>query len=104
MSTLPLPLNTCGPVPPEAIYPDPDTCFATIQAYAQVNGYTLIKRSIVRDKRTKVPYKYIYTCDREGLNSTERTGKGKDPDIHKDKRRNTGSKKCGYKMKVHLMK
>lgn len=34
----------CGPPPPEAVYPDIPTGFATLQAHAKANGYVFFIR------------------------------------------------------------
>jgi hypothetical protein len=78
--------------PPEAIYPDPDTAFAAIQAYAKDQGYAFKKDS-------NRPNKRVYSCDRAGKYDP----RGKDPAVHKSKQRtSTGSKKCGCLMMVEL--
>ena len=77
---------------PEAVYPDPATGFAAIQAHAKAHGYALFRRT---SNTTKV----IYTCDRAGKYDP----RGKDPNIHGSKqRKGTGSKKCGCLMRVEL--
>jgi hypothetical protein len=79
-------------LPPEAIYPDPDTAFAAIQVYAKDQGYTFKKDSNRSNKR-------VYSCDRAGKYDP----RGKDPAVHKSKQRmSTGSKKCRYLIIVEL--
>jgi hypothetical protein len=86
--TTPTP-STCGPPPPEALYTDLAALFASIQAFARVNGYALV----IRDRQQG---KVVYTCDRAGKYQS----KSKRNDVHPSKQRNSASKKCGCKMKV----
>ena len=86
--------TTCGPAPPEATYTTPEACFTSIQAHAQVNGYTFCRRD-------NEPNRKVYACDREGSYNS----KGKTPDIDLIKQRSsTSTKKCGCKMRVQLKK
>jgi hypothetical protein len=88
-----LPANTMSLLPPpEAIYPDPATAFAAIQAHARQHGYAFFQR----DKKLN---KVVYTCDRAG----QYDPKGKATHVDRSKKRNnTGSKKCGCLMRVLL--
>jgi hypothetical protein len=51
--------ESCGPVPPRAIYPDVLTAFAAIQAHAKAHGYAIS----CQDKR---PKRVLFGCDRAG--------------------------------------
>ncbi|CZT53443.1 uncharacterized protein RSE6_15012 [Rhynchosporium secalis] len=83
-----------GPAPSPAIYSDITTGFATCQAHAKANRY-----AFKRQDRTQ--FRIVFTCDRAGKYNS----RGKKPDIHQSKRRkNTGSKKCDYHMRVSLLK
>ncbi|CZT52682.1 uncharacterized protein RSE6_14037 [Rhynchosporium secalis] len=82
-----------GPAPPEAIYSDIATGFASYQAHARANRYAL------KQQDTK-PMRALFVCDRAGKYDP----KGKRKDIDTSKRRpNTGSKKCSYHMRVSLL-
>jgi len=82
----------CGPPPPEAAYADLDTTVATIQGYAQRNGYALCKRD-------STPSRIIYTCDRFSKPQT----KGRASYLHPSKRRpGSSSKKCRCAIKRAL--
>ena len=83
----------CGPPPPAAIYSDISTCFSAIQAHARANGYAFMQR----DTR---PNRVVFVCDREG----KYRPKGKQIDTHPTRKRlNTGSKKCGCRMRAVLV-
>ena len=85
-------LQSCGPAPPEAVYPDITTAFTTIQAHARAHGYAFVRRN-------KKPKSIIYTYDRAGKYDP----KGKDPNTHESKQRTkTGTKKCDCRMRVSL--
>ena len=87
-STTPEP-TTFQSIPPEAIYPIKDALFAAIQAHGRANSYAVIVRS-------SKPHRVLYDCDRAGTYDS----KGKRPDTHSSRQRNnTGSKKCGCKMR-----
>jgi hypothetical protein len=88
MATL-LPV-TFRSAPPEAIYSTKDALFSAIQAHGRENGYAIIIRSTLKNR-------ILYDCDRAGAYDS----KGKNPATHPSrKRNNTGSKKCGCKMRV----
>ncbi|KAH8587616.1 hypothetical protein B0O99DRAFT_393024 [Bisporella sp. PMI_857] len=88
MST-PLP-STFRSAPPEAIYSTKDALFAALQTHGRDNGYAIITRS------TK-PNRVLFDCDRGGNYDP----KGKSSNTHSSRQRNnTGSKKCGCKMRV----
>ena len=76
--------------PPEAIYPTNAALFIAIQAHGRDNGYAIRVWS-------GKPNRVLYDCDRSGKYDS----KGKKPDMHSSRQRNnTGSKKCGCKMRV----
>ena len=82
----------CGPAPPAAVYSDLSIGFTAIQAHARANGYAFMQR----DTR---PHRTLFVCDREG----KYRPKGKQVDAHSARKRlNTGSKKCGCRMRVAL--
>jgi hypothetical protein len=76
--------------PPEAIYNTKDALFSAIQAHARNNGYAITTRSTKQNR-------ILFDCDRAGAYQS----KGKNPNTHPSRQRNnTGSKKCGCKMRV----
>jgi hypothetical protein len=90
MSTLtPLPIAFRS-APPEAIYNSKDALLSAIQAYGRINRYA------IRTRSTK-PNRILFDCDRGGNYDP----KGKGSNTHSSRQRNnTGSKKCGCKMRV----
>ena len=94
---LPTP-KACGPLPSPAIYPDIPTAFAALQGHAKAHGYALFKRDSQPPKSE--PTRVIYACDREGRGDS----RAKNPSIHPKRQRKTGSKKCGCKMRVVVIK
>jgi hypothetical protein len=88
--------RSCGPAPPEAIYPDSEAGIAAIQAHAKDHGYALVRRD-----SNKTGTRILYVCDREG----KYKDKGKKREVNtQNRRQNTGSKKTGCKMRVALSK
>ena len=86
--------QSCGPAPFAAVYSDIGTGFAACQAHAKVNGYAFKTQDIK-------PFRALFVCDHAGKYDP----RGKQKDVHFSKRRqNTGSKKCGCKMRVVLLK
>ena len=84
--------QACGHAPPEVFYSDIPTGFAACQAHAKANGYALK----IRDTKE---FRALFVCDRAGKYDS----RGKQRDVHDSKRRlNTGSKKCGCKMRITL--
>ena len=78
--------------PPEAIYPNPEAAFTTIQEHAKHHRYAFKKES-------KKPSRRLFTCDRTGKYDP----KGKDLAVHKSKQRKaTGSKIYRCLMSVEL--
>jgi hypothetical protein len=78
--------------PPEAVYPDIDTAFTSIQAHAKEHGYAF-RRHLTRSNRC------VFACDRAGKYGS----RGKDPNTHSSKQcQSTGSKKCDCLMRVEL--
>ena len=53
----------CGPPPLTAVYPDPSTAFATLQAHAKAHGYAFLIRDTKLNKTNLT--KVIYTCDKQ---------------------------------------
>lgn len=89
----------CGPPPSTAVYPDPSTAFAALQAHAKAHGYAFLIRDTKPNKTN--PTKVIYTCDRQGKSLS----KGQTPNIHPERqRKGTRSKRCGCNMRVVLKK
>ena len=88
-STTPPP-TTFRSAPPEAIYSTKEALLSAIQAHSRDNGYAIKIRSTQKNR-------ILYDCDRAGIYDS----KGKNPAIHSSRQRNnTGSKKCGCKMRV----
>ena len=84
------PPTTFRSAPLEAVYPIKDALFSAIQAHGRDNGYAVRVRS-------GKPHRVLYDCDRSGTYDS----KGKNPAIYSSRQRNnTGSKKCGCKMRV----
>ncbi|RFU34331.1 hypothetical protein B7463_g2029, partial [Scytalidium lignicola] len=81
--------SPCGPAPPEALYTDLPTLFASIQAFARKNGYAFFIRR-------KLPKRVVYMCDRSGNYQS----KGKKDSVHFSKQRKSATKKCNCKMRV----
>ena len=78
--------------PPEDIYPDVDTAFASVQAHAKEQGYAF-RRHMTKAKRR------VFACDRAGRYDP----RGKDSNTHESKQRGkTGTKKCNCLMRVEL--
>jgi hypothetical protein len=76
--------------PPEAIYNTKDALFSAIQAHARNNGYAITTRSTKQNR-------ILFDCDRASAYQS----KGKNPNTHPSRQRNnTGTKKCGCKMRV----
>ena len=76
--------------PPEAIYSTKEALLSAIQAHGRDNGYAIAIRSTQKNR-------ILYDCDRAGTYQS----KGKKPTTHSSRQRNnTGSKKCGCKMRV----
>tara|TARA_R110002060_G_scaffold34270_3_gene45128 strand:- start:418 stop:777 length:360 start_codon:yes stop_codon:yes gene_type:complete len=81
-----------GPAPPKVFYNNIPTRFATCQAHAKANGYALK----IRDTKE---FRALFVCDRVGKYDS----RGKQRNVHDSKRQlNTGSKKCGCKMRITL--
>jgi hypothetical protein len=78
---------------PEALYPDPDTAFAAIQAHAMDAGYAFIKM----DKKAS---RVVFACDRaRRYNPLSKASWA----THASKQRNnTRSKKCQCLIRVEL--
>ena len=84
------PPTTFRLAPLEAVYPIKDALFSAIQAHRRDNGYTVRVRS-------GKPHRVLYDCDRSGTYDS----KGKNLAIYSSRQHNnTGSKKCGYKIRV----
>jgi hypothetical protein len=78
--------------PPEDIYSDVDTAFASIQAHAKEQGYAFTRL-------TSKPKRRVFACDRAGRYDP----RGKGLNTHKSKQRNnTGSKKSDCLIRVDL--
>ncbi|RFU28615.1 hypothetical protein B7463_g7728, partial [Scytalidium lignicola] len=81
--------SSCGPAPPEDLYPDLEALQTSIQAWAYDNGYAFTRH----DNKL---YRVIYTCARAGRYQS----KGKKFEVHSSKQRKGSSKKCGCNIRV----
>jgi len=73
------PNSHCGPLPPNATYPDIDTALQAIKDHARLNGYAVS----IRDRQlAKKPMTRVTVCCDKGL---EEYQDGKNPNVHETK-------------------